>query len=239
MTHQFSIGEKARIVKLITDYEKKKYEVGNIITIDEVVERAPCPYFHDNDCFYEFQLAPVFEVGDEVEIVDPDKLSVSNGHKKGTRFIIDKITRRTLYRDLLYSPPDSMTGFLESELKLIKKGGSMCGQEKSLRDRKSVAEAINKILMSYYGCSTHPKCLEEILTLLDNSLSERPMISRQESIKIITDNVHILPVDLLAKDLADAILGHIPAPEKECAKCKCEDKNTDYQLKVCCGKEEK
>jgi hypothetical protein len=46
------------------------------------------------------------------------------------------------------------------------------------------------------------------------------MMSRQELIKIITDNVHILPVDLLAKDLADAILGHIPAPEKVCAECK-------------------
>jgi len=84
--------------------------------------------------FTESELEPFsFKVGDEVEIINPDEISIKNGWKKGDRFIISGIMKDWFAKKDLICGKENYNGIYETELKLIKGGSTMC--EKSLRDR--------------------------------------------------------------------------------------------------------
>jgi hypothetical protein len=84
--------------------------------------------------FTEYELEPFsFKVGDEVEVINPDTISIKNGWKKGDRFIISGIMKDWFAKKDLICGKENYNGIYETELKLIKGGSTMC--EKSLRDR--------------------------------------------------------------------------------------------------------
>jgi hypothetical protein len=153
MTHQFKAGEKARIVELRGFDESAGYKVDDIIIIDRI--KFPEPAYKDKKgCwFYSDQLAPVLEVGDSVECI-----TLKNENyafiSKGNTYIIEKVSKTGELNlhgiDWHHYDPELF--------KLIKKGGSMCGQEKSLRDRievltgwdKEGEEIFQKVKGGYY-----------------------------------------------------------------------------------------
>jgi DnaJ-class molecular chaperone len=96
-------------------------------------------------------------------------------------------------------------------------------------DRKEIEEAVRKLENDWTKLS-----LEEVDTILflvesylDNSLSERPMMSEDEIKNIVRKRLDYalsqttIPVkrEIWAEDIAHALSGHILAPEKVCNNC--------------------
>jgi hypothetical protein len=89
-------------------------------------------YCVKGDCHYQLREKVELEVGDEVECVKLDGQYVYIS--KGNKYTISQIGLRG---NLKFKESENLTPcwYNKDIFKLIKKGGSMCGQEKSLRDR--------------------------------------------------------------------------------------------------------
>lgn len=82
-------------------------------------------YWHYPD---HFQLAEI-EVGDEVEVVNPEFSSLGYGYKQGDKFVVGKIGVMFIY------PIYKSFPFYKCELRLIRKGAVMLENAVKLRDK--------------------------------------------------------------------------------------------------------
>jgi hypothetical protein len=127
MTHQYRVGERTRIVKLV--YKSEGRRVGDIVVIQEVYDNdSPYPYRAEGKLFSSDELAPVFEVGDEVEVL---KIIQHPYSKKweGNRGVITFIGCQGVFgideAIWLDGAKEGGEWFIDKQLKLIKKGAGM------------------------------------------------------------------------------------------------------------------